>query len=89
MRDGWEDDTARITDIGYDDAVADPIGQVARVYAALGLPLTAGPKRRGGAGWTSAPGETARPSYGPATHGLRPKQVDERFTLYNKRFRDQ
>ncbi|MFY2858737.1 sulfotransferase [Mycobacterium sp. THU-M104] len=41
VRDGWTDDAARVTDIAFDDAVADPIGQVARVYNAIGLPLTA------------------------------------------------
>ena len=32
------------------------------------------------------PREAARPAYGLETYGLRPEQVDERFTLYNKRF---
>jgi Sulfotransferase family len=40
VRDGWADDDARVTDVHYDDAVADPIGQAARVYDAIGLPLT-------------------------------------------------
>ena len=40
-RDGWADDAARCTDIEFADAVADPIGQVARVYDAIGVPLTA------------------------------------------------
>ena len=35
-RDGWGDETARCTDIEFADAVADPIGQVARVYDAIG-----------------------------------------------------
>ena len=34
-----------------------------------------------------APREAARLPYGLANYGLRPEQVDERFTLYNKRFR--
>ncbi|MDP7702972.1 hypothetical protein [Mycobacterium sp. TY815] len=29
-----------------------------------------------------------RPPYRLADYGLRPEQVDERFTLYNSRFRD-
>jgi hypothetical protein len=33
------------------------------------------------------PREAPRPPYGLANYGLRPEQVDERFTLYNKRFR--
>jgi hypothetical protein len=32
------------------------------------------------------PREAARPPYGLADYGLQPEQVDERFTLYNKRF---
>ena len=40
-RAGWADDGTRCTDIEFADAVADPIGQVARVYDAIGVPLTA------------------------------------------------
>ncbi|MBW0016439.1 MAG: sulfotransferase [Mycobacterium sp.] len=87
VRDRWTDEEARVTDVGFDEAVADPIGQAARVYDAVGLPLTAraeGTMRR----WLDErPREAARPPYGLATYGLRPEQVDERFTLYNKRFR--
>jgi hypothetical protein len=86
VRDGWTDDAARVTDIAFDDAVADPIGQVARVYDAIGLPLTVeaeGEMRR----WLEErPREAARPPYGLADYGLRSEQVDERFTQYNKRF---
>lgn len=89
VRDEWEDDAARVTDIGYDDAVADPIGQVARVYAAVGLPLTAEAEKAMRRWLDERPRETARPPYGLATYGLSPEQVDERFTLYNKRFRNQ
>ena len=77
----------RVTDIAFDDAVADPIGQVSRVYEAIGLPLTVeaeGAMRR----WLDErPREAARPAYGLENYGLRPEQVDERFALYNKRFR--
>ncbi|MGO9353800.1 MAG: sulfotransferase family protein [Mycobacterium sp.] len=87
IRDGWADDTARVTDIAFDDAVADPIAQVARVYDAVGLPLTVeaeAPMRR----WLDErPREAARPAYGLESYGLRPEQVDERFTLYNRCFR--
>jgi len=95
VRDGWALETgreaggcaARVTDIAFDDAVADPIGQVARVYDAIGLPLTVeaeGAMRR----WLDErPREAARPPYGLENYGLRPEQVDERFALYNKRFR--
>jgi hypothetical protein len=89
VRDGWADDATRVTDIAFDDAVADPIGQVARVYHAVGVPLTVeaeGAMRR----WlVERPVEAARPPYGLATYGLRDEQVDERFALYNKRFHQQ
>jgi Sulfotransferase family len=90
VRDGWASESgaaaARVTDIAFDDAVADPIGQVARVYDAIGLALTAeaeGAMRR----WLAErPREAARPPYGLETYGLRPEQIDYRFALYNKRF---
>jgi Sulfotransferase family len=86
VRDNWTDHAARVTDIGFDDAVADPIGQVARVYDAIGLPLIA-PAEDAMRRWLKErPREAPRPPYRLADYGLRPEQVDERFTLYNKRF---
>jgi len=87
IRDGWSDDADRVTDIGFDDAVADPVGQVARVYEAVGLPLTVQAESAMRRWLAGRPRESARPPYGLETHGLRPEQVDERFTLYNKHFR--
>ncbi|OBH73035.1 sulfotransferase [Mycobacterium mantenii] len=86
IRDRWPDDGARVTDIGFDEAVADPIGQVARVYDAIGVPLTARAEQAMRRWLAHRPREAARPPYGLADFGLRPEQVDERFTLYNKRF---
>jgi Sulfotransferase family len=80
-RDRWDDDAAQVTDIGFDDAVAAPIGQVARVYDAVGLLLTAEAQHAMRRWLDERPREAARAAY-----GLRPEQVDERFTLYNKRF---
>lgn len=85
-RDGWSDDGERVTDIGFDDAVADPIGQVTRVYHAVGLPLTAEAEDAMRRWLRERPREAARPPYGLEKYGLLPEQVDERFTLYNKRF---
>jgi hypothetical protein len=76
----------RVTDIAFDDAVADPIGQVTRVYDAIGLPLTVEAETAMRRWLKERPRETARPPYGLADYGLRPEQVDERFTQYNKRF---
>ena len=91
IRDGWAletgGDAARVTDIAFDDAVADPIGQVARVYDAVGLPLTVEAEGAMLRWLDERPRQTARPAYTLENYGLRPEQVDERFTLYNKRFR--
>jgi hypothetical protein len=86
VRDGWTDQAARVTDIAFDDAVADPIGQVTRVYDAIGLALTVDAEAAMRRWLKERPRETARPPYGLADYGLRPEQVDERFTQYNKRF---
>jgi Sulfotransferase family len=86
-RDGWADSAQRITDIAFDDAVADPIGQVARVYNAIGLPLTVDAENAMRRWLDERPRVLPRPPYELDTYGLRPEQVDERFTLYNKRFR--
>ncbi|MGO9926380.1 MAG: sulfotransferase family protein [Mycobacterium sp.] len=87
IRAGWADDNARVTDIAFDDAVADPIAQVARVYDAVGLPLTVEAEAAMRRWLDERPREAARPAYGLESYGLRPEQVDERFTLYNKCFR--
>jgi Sulfotransferase family len=86
VRDGWTDRADRATDIAFDDAVADPIGQVTRVYDAIGLALTVDAETAMRRWLKERPRETARPPYGLADYGLRPEQVDERFTQYNKRF---
>jgi hypothetical protein len=90
VRDAWAlqtgDDGAPVTDIAFGDAVADPIGQVARVYDAVGVPLTVEAENAMRSWLNERPREAARPPYGLAEYGLRAEQVDERFTLYNKRF---
>ncbi|BAX92602.1 sulfotransferase family protein [Mycobacterium shigaense] len=93
-RDAWAVETggptaaasALVTDIGFDDAVADPIGQVARVYDAIGMPLTATVEDAMRRWLAERPREAARPPYGLEHYGLLPEQVNERFALYNKRF---
>jgi hypothetical protein len=76
----------RVTDIGFEAAVDDPIGQVARVYDSLGLPLTAEAESAMRRWLIERPREASRPRYALDDYGLRPEQVDERFMLYNKRF---
>jgi hypothetical protein len=89
VRDGWTRQTGgdSVTDIGFDAAVADPIGQVARVYDAIGLQFTADAEEAMRHWLNERPREAARPPYGLGNYGLLPEQVDERFTLYNRRFR--
>jgi hypothetical protein len=86
VRDEWGDADSRVTDIAFNDAVADPIGQVSRVYDAIGLPLTVEAEGAMLRWLDERPREAARPAYGLQDYGLRPEQVDERFALYNKRF---
>ncbi len=86
-RAGWVDDSTVCTDIEFSDAVADPIGQAARVYEALGLPLTDQADAAMRSWLVERPREVARPSYSAADYGLANTQIDERFAAYNARFR--
>jgi hypothetical protein len=86
-RDGWADDASRVTDIDFADAVADPVGQVARVYDAIGVPLTLDAETAMRRWLAERPREQARPSYAAETYGLTNDQIDERFAAYNRRFR--
>jgi hypothetical protein len=86
-RDGWADDASRVTDIEFADAVADPVGQVARVYDAIGVPLTLDAETAMRRWLAERPREQARPSYAAETYGLTNDQIDERFAAYNRRFR--
>jgi Sulfotransferase family len=87
VRDACANEAAQVTDIAYEDAVADPIGQVARVYDAVGVPLTVEAECAMRRWLDDRPREAARPAYGLENYGLRPAEVDKRFALYNKRFR--
>jgi hypothetical protein len=89
VRDEWTRQTGgdRVTDIGFGAAVADPIGQVAPVYDAIGLRFTAEAEEAMRHWLNKRPREAVRPPYGLVNYGLLPEQVDERFTLYNRRFR--
>ncbi|MBO0855738.1 MAG: sulfotransferase [Nocardia sp.] len=86
-RAGWSDEARRCTDIEFADAVADPIGQVARVYDAIGVPLTAEAESAMRRWLAERPREPARPAYTPADYGLDETRIDERFAAYNRRFR--
>jgi hypothetical protein len=86
-RTGWSDESQRCTDIEFADAVADPIGQVARVYEAIGSTLTADAEFAMRRWLAERPAEPARPPYSAADFGLSDVQIDERFADYNSRFR--
>jgi hypothetical protein len=87
VRDSWADESTRVTDIHFDEAVGDPIGQVSRVYEAVDLPLTDAAVTAMTAWLANRPREVARPPYELSFYGLADEQVDERFALYNNRFR--
>ncbi|WP_343573806.1 sulfotransferase [Mycobacterium sp.] len=89
VRNHWTSEkecATRVTDIGFDDAVDDPIGQVARVYDAIDLPLTGEAESAMRRWLRERPREAARPAYTLDDYGLRPEDVDERFALYHKHF---
>ncbi|RNL81343.1 sulfotransferase family protein [Nocardioides marmorisolisilvae] len=87
-RDRWDlEAPGLVTDIAFEDAVADPIGSVARVYAALGLDLD-GTAEKAMRDWLARrPREEGRPDYQPETYGLSEGQIRERFRAYEQRFR--
>ena len=89
VRDSWADESARVTDIEFDDAVADPIGQVAR---RLRRDRGAADGRRGHrdepTGWPQRPREVRAAAVRPGR--LRPDRAARSTNdspLYNKRFR--
>ena len=86
-RDGWVDDWSVCTDIEFTAAVGDPIGQAARVYEAIGLPLTLDAESAMRRWLVERPRETARPAYAASEFGLSEARIDERFAAYNSRFR--
>jgi hypothetical protein len=86
-REAWADEAQRVTDIEFGDAVADPIGQVARVYDAIGVELVDDAERAMRRWLVDRPREPQRPAYALQTYGLSGGQVDARFAGYNARFR--
>ncbi|MDT5011792.1 MAG: hypothetical protein QOH57_3409, partial [Mycobacterium sp.] len=78
-RAAWDDDETLCTDIEFGDAVADPIGQVARVYEASGMPLTADGESAMLRWLAQRPREAARPPYAANDFGLSDAAIDQRF----------
>ena len=83
----WAGEPARCTDIEFGDAVADPIGQVFRVYDAIGVPFTGAAEAAMRRWLQRRPPEPGRPPYAPSDYGLDEQRIDERFADYNSRFR--
>ena len=83
----WAGEPARCTDIEFGDAVADPIGQVSRVYDAIGVPFTGAAEAAMRRWLQRRPPEPGRPPYTPSDYGLDEQRIDERFAAYNSRFR--
>ncbi len=77
-----------VTDLAFDDVVADPITQLGRVYDAIGLDLDASAEASMRDWLARRPRETARPDYAAETYGLSAAQIRERFTEYESRFRE-
>lgn len=86
-RGGWADEATLCTDVEFAEAVADPIGQVSRVYDAIGVPLTSDAESAMRRWLAERPRELPRPPYAATDFGLDDVQIDERFTAYNARFR--
>ncbi|MDG4666325.1 sulfotransferase [Mycobacterium sp. 236(2023)] len=87
VRDGWADEASRCTDLEFAEAVADPIGEAARVYDAIGVPFTSSAETAMRRWLVQRPREPARPPYSAADFGLSDGQIAERFSAYNSRFR--
>jgi hypothetical protein len=83
----WANEPARCTDIEFGDAVADPIGQVSRVYDAIGVPFTGAAEAAMRHWLQRRPPESGRPPYALSDYGLDEQRIDERFAAYNSRFR--
>ena len=77
----------RIVDVDYRALVQDPIGQVARIHAAFGLPLTAAHERRMVEHLSAHPQRRFGPNpYAAEDYGQRTEAIAERFADYRSRF---
>ena len=88
-RDRMPDAGARFVDVAYRDAVADPLGCVARIYGALGFEL-ARDTRRAMEDWLreDALGKPPKHRYSPEQFGLTERAIRDAFADYTARFID-
>ena len=84
-RDRWE--PGLVTDLQFEDAVQDPIGSMATVYAATDMTLTPDAESAMRDWLQRRPRETGRPDYAAETYGLSEAVIRERFAEYESRFR--
>ncbi len=89
-RAAWATDSATagvVTDLAFEDAVADPLGQVATVYDAIDVELDASAEAAMQDWLVRRPREQGRPDYSPETYGLSEAQIRDRFAEYERTFR--
>jgi hypothetical protein len=99
-RTGWTNDRALatratwtetapglVTDLAFEDLVADPVTQISRVYDAIGLELDDVAVTAMRDWLVRRPREEGRPDYRPETYGLTEGQIRERFAEYERTFR--
>ncbi len=85
FRDAGND--ARFADLSFEDVQRDPLGQVERLYAALGDDLADEARRRMRAWWEGSAGPRGGPgNYPMAPFGLDPGDIAVQFAFYHRRF---
>ncbi|GJM38720.1 MAG: putative sulfotransferase [Acidimicrobiales bacterium] len=86
-RDSWEPERG-VTDLLFEDVVADPVHAVARVYDDIEVELTADAEGAMRSWVANRPRETAgRPAYTAADFGLSEDAIRDRFRDYTDRYR--
>jgi len=86
-RDGMPDAQRRFTDVWFRDALSDPLGQVQRIYDAVGIDFTSD-ARAGMTRWLAENAREKLPAhkYTAEEFGLSPEQIREKFRAYTARF---
>jgi hypothetical protein len=84
------DEAARFTDVGYRDAVARPLSEVARIYGAIGVPLLP-EARRAMESWLGDNVQGDRPAhrYSVEEFGLSETAIRRAFAAYIDRFQEE
>ncbi len=87
VRDRMSDADQRFTDVWFHDAVSDPLGQVQRVYDAVGTPFS-DEARTAMTAWLAEDAREKLPAhrYTPDAFGLSEREIREEFAEYASRF---